>query len=191
MFDEVITGFGRLGAPFAAQHFGVTPDIITMAKGLTNAIVPMGAVAVRRDIHDTVVHGAAHGIELFHGYTYSGHPVASAAALATMTLFRDEGLAERAAALAPRWAEAVHSLAGEPHVIDVRSLGMIGAIELAPRDGAPGARGSDVMADCFWNERLLVRLTRDTIALSPPLIISEAQVDTLITGVRNALRRLA
>jgi beta-alanine--pyruvate transaminase len=191
IFDEVITGFGRLGAPFAAQHFGVTPDIITMAKGLTNATIPMGATAVRRGIHDAIIGGTPRGIELFHGYTYSGHPIATAAALATLQLYRDEAIFERAAAMAPVWTDAVHSLAGEPHVIDIRNIGIVGAIELAPRDGVVGARAMDAMTACFWDEDLLIRITGDIIALSPPLIISESQIGEIIDRVRRVLRTLA
>ncbi|MCC7053117.1 MAG: aspartate aminotransferase family protein [Gemmatimonadaceae bacterium] len=191
IFDEVITGFGRLGAPFAAQHFGVTPDMITMAKGLTNATIPMGATAVRRGIHDTVVGATARGIELFHGYTYSGHPIATAAALATLQLYRDEGIFERAAALMPLWEHAMHSLAGEPHVIDIRNIGIVGAIEMETRDGAVGARAMDAMNAAFWNEDLLVRVTGEIIALSPPLIVSESQVNEIMDRVRRVLRSLA
>ncbi len=191
IFDEVITGFGRLGAPFAAQHFGVTPDMMTMAKGLTNATIPMGATAVRREIHDTIVSASERGIELFHGYTYSGHPIATAAALATLALYRDEGLFERAAAMAPLWEQAVHSLRSEPHVIDIRNVGIVGAIEMATRDGLAGARAMDAMNACFWNENLLVRVTGDIIALSPPLIISESQVGDVIERVRRTLRSIA
>ena len=191
IFDEVITGFGRLGAPFAAQHFGVTPDMIAMAKGITNATIPMGATAVRRDIHDTIVSATERGIELFHGYTYSGHPIATAAALATLKLYRDEGLFERAAALAPVWEAAVHSLAGEPHVVDIRNIGLVAAIEMSTRDGLVGARAMDAMNACFWNENLLVRITGEIIALSPPLIVSESQIGEIIDRVRRALRRIA
>jgi beta-alanine--pyruvate transaminase len=191
IFDEVITGFGRLGAPFAAQRFGVTPDIITMAKGLTNGLIPMGATAVRRDIYDTVVNGAGAGIELFHGYTYSGHPVASAAGLATLKLYRDEGLFERASDLSGLWADSLHSLAHEPHVIDVRTLGLVGAIELECRGSEMGARGVDAMQASFWRENTLIRVTRDTIALSPPLIVSEAQIESIVDAVRRVLRTLA
>ena len=191
IFDEVITGFGRLGAPFAAQHFGVTPDMITMAKGITNATIPMGATAVQRDIHDTVVSASERGIELFHGYTYSGHPIATAAALATLKLYRDEGIFERAAALIPAWEAAMHSLQGEPHVVDIRNIGMVGAIEMATRDGTVGARSMDAMNGCFWDENLLVRITGEIIALSPPLIVSESQIGEIIERVRRVLRRLA
>ncbi len=190
IFDEVITGFGRLGAAFAAQHFGVAPDMITMAKGITNATVPMGATAVRREIHDTVVDATARGIELFHGYTYSGHPLATAAARATLQLYRDEDLFERAGAMAPLFEDAVHSLRGEPHVIDLRNAGLVGAIEMSSRDGVAGARAMDAMLSCFWDEDLLIRVTGDTIALSPPLIVSEAQVAEMIDKLRRVLRRL-
>jgi beta-alanine--pyruvate transaminase len=190
IFDEVITGFGRLGAPFAAQHFGVTPDMITMAKGITNATIPMGATAVRREIHDTVVAATERGIELFHGYTYSGHPIATAAALATLQLYRDEGLFERARMMAPLWEQAVHSLRGEPHVVDIRNIGIVGAIEMETRAGLLGARAMDAMNACFWNEDLLVRVTSDIIALSPPLIVSEVQIGEIIDRVRRVLRRI-
>ena len=190
IFDEVITGFGRLGAPFAAQHFGVTPDMITMAKGITNATIPMGATAVRREIHDTVVSASERGIELFHGYTYSGHPIATAAALATLKLYRDEGIFERAASLMPLWEQAIHTLADEPHVIDVRNIGVVGAIEMSTRDGTVGARAMDAMNSCFWDQDLLVRITGEIIALSPPLIVSESQVGEIIERVRRALRSI-
>jgi beta-alanine--pyruvate transaminase len=190
VFDEVITGFGRLGAPFAAQHFGVVPDLMTVAKGLTNAAVPMGAVLARRGIYEAVVGATEQGIELFHGYTYSGHPLACAAALATLGLYADEGLFARAAEIAPYWEEAVHSLRGRPHVIDVRNLGLVAGIELEPREGRPGARAGDLFADCF-ERGALVRVTGDTVALSPPLIIEKAQIDELVDAVGSALDRCA
>ncbi len=191
IFDEVITGFGRLGAPFAAQHFGVTPDMITMAKGITNAAVPMGATAVRGGIYETVVNATEKGIEFFHGYTYSGHPLAAAAGLATLELYEKEGLFERAASLAPVWEEAVHSLKGARHVVDVRNLGLVGGIELEPRAGAPGARGYDTFVSAFFDEGALIRVTGDIIALSPPLIIGEGQIEELIGKVRRAIERAA
>ncbi|HEY6061627.1 MAG TPA: aspartate aminotransferase family protein [Gemmatimonadales bacterium] len=190
IFDEVITGFGRLGAPFAAQALGVLPDMIGCAKGITNGAVPMGAVAVRRGIYDAIVDGAPAGIELFHGYTYSGHPLATAAGLATLELYRTEALFERARTLAPAWEGAVHALRGLPHVIDVRNLGLMAALELEPRPGAPGARGFDLFLDCFQHGAL-VRATGDVIAFSPPLIIERGQIDELFGLVADALRRLA
>jgi beta-alanine--pyruvate transaminase len=190
IFDEVITGFGRLGAPFAAQRFGVTPDLLTVAKGLTNGAVTMGAVLMRRDLQETVLAASSGGIEFFHGYTYSGHPLACAAAEATLDVYATDGLFERAAALAPRWEAAVHTLRDAPFVSDIRTLGLVAGIELAARDGAVGARGLAVLADCFAHG-LLVRVTGDTIALSPPLIVSEAQIQEMVTGVRSALERLA
>jgi beta-alanine--pyruvate transaminase len=190
IFDEVITGFGRLGAPFAADYFGVVPDMMTVAKGLTNAAVPMGAVFVRHGIYSTVVDSTPAGIELFHGYTYSGHPLAAAAGLATLELYQTEGLFERAASLAPQWEQALHSLRGLPRVIDIRNLGLVGGIELEPRAGAPGARGFDVFVDCF-NRGALIRVTGDIIALSPPLIIEERQIDELIGTVTDAIKAVA
>jgi beta-alanine--pyruvate transaminase len=190
VFDEVITGFGRLGAAFGAQRFGVTPDLMTVAKGLTNGAVPMGAVLLRRELHDTVLAASPAGIEFFHGYTYSGHPLACAAAEATLDVYAEERLFERAAALAPAWEAAVHGLRDAPFVTDIRSLGLVAGLELAARPGAPGARGLAILADCFAHG-LLVRVTGDTIALSPPLIVSEAQIHEIVDGVRAALGRLA
>ena len=189
IFDEVITGFGRVGAAFAAERFGILPDLMTVAKGITNGAVPMGAVIVRRGVYDTVVNAVESGIEFFHGYTYSGHPLASAAGLATLRLYREEGLFARAAELAPYWEEAMHSLRGLPHVIDVRNLGLVSGIELAPRPGAPGARALECHIDCF-NSGLLIRVTGDIIALSPPLIIEKGQIDHLVELLGAALRRL-
>jgi beta-alanine--pyruvate transaminase len=189
IFDEVITGFGRLGAPFAAQALGVVPDMITCAKGITNGAVPMGAVAVRRGIYETIVNSAPGGIELFHGYTYSGHPLATAAGLATLDVYRTEGLFERAKALAPAWEEAVHSLRGLPHVVDLRNLGLMAAIELEPRAGQAGARGFELFVDCF-NRGALVRAAGDAICLSPPLIIEPGQIDELFGVVQAGLKQL-
>jgi len=190
IFDEVITGFGRLGTPFAADYFGVVPDLMTVAKGLTNAAVPMGAVFVRHGIYDTVVNSAPTGIELFHGYTYSGHPLAAAAGLATLELYRTEGLFERAASLAPYWENALHSLRGLPHVIDIRNLGLVGGIELEPRAAAPGARGFDVFIQCF-NRGALIRVTGDIIALSPPLIIEKRQIDELVGTLTDVIKSVS
>jgi beta-alanine--pyruvate transaminase len=190
VFDEVITGFGRLGAPFAADAFGVVPDLMTVAKGITNGAVPMGAVFARRAVHDAIVDGAAPGIEFFHGYTYSAHPLACAAALATLDVYEAEGLFARAAGLAPHWADAAHALGALPHVVDVRALGLVAGIELAPRDGAPGARAFDAFVECF-RRGLLVRVTGDTIALSPPLLFERTHVDQLFDTLGAVLREVA
>jgi beta-alanine--pyruvate transaminase len=189
IFDEVITGFGRLGTPFAAQFFGVTPDMMTVAKGLTNGAIPMGAVIAKRSIHDALMVGPEHLIELFHGYTYSGHPVACAAGLATLDIYEREDLFERAASLAPAWEEAVHTLRNSPHVIDVRNLGLVAGIELEPRPNEPGKRAYDVLVDCFENG-VLVRQAGDIIALSPPLIVDEAQIHQIVDGLAAALSRV-
>jgi len=178
IFDEVITAFGRLGSATAADHFGVRPDLIACAKGLTNATVPMGAVVAANHIHAAIVDAGPAGIELFHGYTYSAHPLACAAAIATLDLYVADGLFGRAAALAPHFAAAVHALRGHRHVVDIRSLGLVAGIELAPRDGAPGVRATELFQRAF-DSGLLVRVTGETIALSPPLIISEAQIDEI------------
>ncbi|MET0239863.1 MAG: aspartate aminotransferase family protein [Sphingobium sp.] len=190
IFDEVITGFGRVGAATAAEFFGVTPDIITLAKGLTNGSVPMGAVAVAREIHDTIIDAAtAPGIEFPHGYTYSGHPLAAAAGIATLRLYAEEGLFARSARMAPLWEAAVHSLASARHVIDVRNLGLIAGIELAPREGAPGARGIEMFRRCF-QEGLLLRCTGDILAMSPPLIVEEEQMAEMVGTIRDVLEAL-
>ena len=190
IFDEVITGFGRLGTPFAAQRFDVLPDMITMAKGLTNGAVPMGAVAARKEIYDAFMHGPDNAIELFHGYTYSAHPVACAAGIATQQIYQREGLLTRAAEMADYWADAVHSLKGLPHVIDLRNLGLIGAVELESIPGKPGARAFDVFVRAF-DKGILIRTTGDIIALSPPLIIEKQHVDELIGKLAEVLRETA
>jgi len=190
IFDEVITGFGRLGAVTAAERFGIRPDIVTTAKGLTNGAVPMGAVFVGDGIHDAFMAGPEHAIELFHGYTYSGHPLACAAAAAALDVYQDDGLFTRANDLARVWEEAIHGLKGEPHVIDLRNLGLAGAVELAPRPDAPGQRAYDAFLDCYENG-VLVRTTGDILALTPPLIINEAEIGRLVETIRTALRRIA
>jgi beta-alanine--pyruvate transaminase len=190
IFDEVITGFGRLGTPFGAQYFDVLPDMITAAKGLTNGAVPMGAVFVRDGIYDTFMKGPESAIELFHGYTYSAHPVACAAGLATQQIYAREGLLTRGAELAKKWEDAVHSLRGAPHVIDVRNLGLVAAIEFESRAGAPGARGYDVFVKAF-EKGILVRASGDIIALSPPLIVEPAHIDELITRLNEVVRAVA
>jgi beta-alanine--pyruvate transaminase len=187
IFDEVITGFGRLGQPFGAQYFDVMPDMITAAKGLTNGAIPMGAVFVRKHIYDTFMNGPENAIELFHGYTYSAHPVACAAALATQDIYEREGLLTRAGKLAKSWEDAVHSLRGLPHVIDVRNLGLVAGIELESRPGAVGARAYEVFVKAF-EKGLLVRISGDVIALSPPLIIESAHIDQIVTMLSELLR---
>lgn len=189
IFDEVITGFGRLGAPFASDFFGVKPDILTMAKAITNAAVPMGAVACSRTIYDTILASSDTPIELFHGYTTSGHPLACAAGIATLNVYRDEGLFERAASLAPYWEEAMHSLRDAPHVIDIRNLGLIGGIELEPRPGAATHRALEAFRKCF-DAGVLIRVTGDIIAFSPPLIIEKSQIDQIADTLRAALQQI-
>ena len=188
IFDEVITGFGRTGSAFAAQEFDVVPDIITCAKGLTNGAVPMGAVIVKREVHDAFMSGPPGSIELFHGYTYSAHPIACAAGLATQKLYRD-GLFERSRAMAPYWSDAVHGLKGRKNVVDLRAYGLVAGIELEPRVGSPGARGYDAMVAAF-NAGLLIRTTGDTIAMSPPLIIERAEVDRIFETLAPIIDRL-
>jgi beta-alanine--pyruvate transaminase len=189
IFDEVITGFGRLGSAFAARYFDVKPDLITMAKAITNATVPMGAIAVSRDIHDTIVAAADSPIELFHGYTMSGHPLACAAGLATLETFREENLFERAAELAPYWEDAIHSLKGARHVLDIRNLGLIGGVELEPRPGAPTERALEAFRKCF-DAGVLIRTTGDILAFSPPLIVEKPQIDQIVDTVRNVLQTI-
>lgn len=186
IFDEVITGFGRVGKPFAANRFGVTPDLMTTAKGLTNGAIPMGAVFAADFIHDAFMHGPEAVIELFHGYTYSGHPVAAAAGLATLDIYEQEGLFERTLEMEPIWQDALHSLKGTRNVKDIRNIGLIGAVELEARE-APGTRGYDVFHHCYWKGNALVRCTGDTIAMSPPLIINEAQIDQLVSTLKKAI----
>ena len=190
IFDEVITGFGRLGKATAAEYFGVKPDILTLAKGLTNGAVPMGAVAASREVFDTIVDNAAPGIEFTHGYTYSGHPLAAAAGIATLDVYAEQQLFENAAGLADYWQAALHSLRGQRHVIDVRNLGLVAGVELEPRPGAPGARATDLFRTCF-DEGLLVRVTGDIIALSPPLILEKAHIDEIVERLAGVLARTA
>jgi beta-alanine--pyruvate transaminase len=189
IFDEVITGFGRLGSSFAAEHFDVMPDMITCAKGLTNGVIPMGAVLATAEIHDAFMQGPEHMIELFHGYTYSGNPIAAAAGIATLDTYAEEGLFQRAADLETYWQDALHSLKGLPHVIDIRNMGLIGAIELEPIAGAPTKRAFDAFLKCY-DKGVLVRTTGDIIALSPPLIIEKDHIDTLIGTLADVLKTL-
>ena len=191
IFDEVITGFGRLGKATASEFFGVTPDLITMAKAINNAAIPMGAVAAHRNVHDTIVHGGpANAIELFHGYTYSAHPAAAAACIATQDIYEREALFERSAAMAPVFEKAIHSLKGEPNVKDIRNLGLVGGIELQSREGAPGTRAYDAFLKCFQNG-VMVRFTGDTLTFSPPLIVEDSHIDQIFETVRKAIREVA
>ena len=191
IFDEVITGFGRLGAPTASAYFGVTPDLLTMAKAINNAAVPMGAVAASRAVHDAVINaGAANAIEFFHGYTYTAHPAAAAAAIATLDIYKRDRLFERAKELSGAFEDAVHELRGAAHVKDIRNLGLVAGVELESRAGAPGARAYDVFLKCF-EAGVLVRYTGDILAFSPPLIIEERQIEQIFSTVRDALRGVA
>jgi beta-alanine--pyruvate transaminase len=189
IFDEVITGFGRLGSSFAAEHFGVLPDLMTTAKGLTNGVIPMGAVLTTAAIHDAFMQGPENLIELFHGYTYSGNPIASAAGLATLETYREEGLFERAAALSPYWEDALHSLKGTPHVTDIRNMGLIGAVELEPIAGAPTKRAFSAFLKAY-EKGIMIRTTGDIIAMSPPLIIEKEHIDQLIGTLKDVLDSL-
>ncbi len=186
IFDEVITGFGRLGASFAAERFGVVPDLITVAKGLTSGVVPMGGVLVRRELYDAFMSGPEEAIELFHGHTYSGHPVAAVAALAALEVYRDQDLFARARRLEPILEDALHALRGARHVIDVRNLGLVGAVELEPAAGAPGRRGAAVFRGCFDRDAI-VRTTGDTIALSPPLTMEQTEIHQIVDTVGRVL----
>ncbi len=189
IFDEVITGFGRLGSAFAAEHFDVMPDMIVCAKGLTNGVIPMGAVLTTAAVHDAFMDGPEHMIELFHGYTYSGNPMAAATGLATLETYREEGLFQRAADMASYWEDGLHALRGLPHVTDIRNLGLIGAVELEPIPGKPTARAFAAFLAAF-EKGLLIRTTGDIIALSPPLIIEKAHVDQLFETLADVLRAL-
>jgi beta-alanine--pyruvate transaminase len=189
IFDEVITGYGRLGTPFGADYFDVVPDIMVTAKGLTNGVIPMGAVMVSAEIHDSFMNGPEHVIEFFHGYTYSGNPIASAAGLATLETYKDDGLLTRGAELAPKWESALHSLKGLPHVIDIRNIGLVGAIELEPIAGQPTKRAFAAFLKAF-EQGVLIRTTGDIIALSPPLIVSESQIDQIVSTLAGILKTL-
>lgn len=188
IFDEVITGFGRLGTPFAVDYFGVVPDMVTCAKGLTNGAVPMAAVFVQENIYNALMQGPESQIELFHGYTYSGHPVACAAGLATMDIYKREGLLTRGKELEKYWEDALFSLKGLTNVIDIRTIGLVGGVELAPCAGAAGQRGYEIFVDCFKNGAL-VRQTGDIIALSPPLIVEKDQIDVIVSKLADAIKR--
>jgi beta-alanine--pyruvate transaminase len=187
IFDEVITAFGRLGTPFGAHRFGVTPDIITTAKGLTNGVIPMGAVLVRDSVYDAFMTGPENMIEIFHGYTYSGHPVAAAAGLAAMDVYDEEGTFEQAAGLEQYFEDLLHSFADHKHVIDIRNFGLMGAIEMAPRDGAPGARGGEAHKKCFWDENLVIRNGMDTLQFSPFLNSNPDEMEQSFAAIRRVL----
>ncbi len=187
IFDEVICGFGRLGSPFAADHFNVLPDMMTVAKGISNGTVPMGAVFCRKHIYDAFMTGAEQMIELFHGYTYSAHPLACAASLATLDVYQEEGLFQRAASLAPYWEDAIHALKGVRNVIDLRNMGLVAAIEMEGIPDKPTARAYDCLVKCY-EKGVLIRTTGDTIALSPPLIIDKAQIDELVGTVTDVIK---
>ena len=189
IFDEVITGFGRLGSAFAAQHFNVLPDMMTTAKGLTNGVIPMGAVITTGEVHNAFMNGPEHMIELFHGYTYSGNPIAAAAGIATLDTYKQDGLFERAAELAPYWQDALHSLKGTRNVIDIRNMGLIGAVELEPIAGEPTKRAFSAFLKAY-EKGILIRTTGDIIAMSPPLIISKAEIDRLIGTLKEVLDTL-
>ena len=190
IFDEVITGFGRTGSAFGATTFGVTPDLMTLAKGITNGCVPMGAVLAKQSIHDVFMNGPEHLVEFPHGYTYSSHPLACAAGLATLETYADEGLLTRAAQLQAEFGAAVHALKGLPNVIDIRNFGLVGAVELSPRAGEPGKRAFDIFLDCY-ERGLMVRVTGDVVAISPPLIIESAQIGQIVDTLRGAIQRAA
>ncbi len=190
IFDEVITGFGRIGRPFGWQRFGVVPDLFTTAKGINSGTVPMGAVFARQGIYEAFMQGPQGAIEFAHGYTYSAHPLACAAALATLDVYRDEGLLTRAAQLERHFEDALHSLKGVRNVIDIRNIGLMGAVELAPRPDAPGARAYEAHLKAFFEEDLLIRYTGDIIALSPPLIVEPGQIDRIVQGLRSVLARM-
>ncbi|MGB6437527.1 MAG: aspartate aminotransferase family protein, partial [Bradyrhizobium sp.] len=191
IFDEVITGFGRLGYAFAAERYGVLPDMITFAKGVTNGAAPMGGVIVRDTIHDAFMSGPEHAIELAHGYTYSAHPLACAAGLATLDIYRDEKLFERARALEPKWADAILSLKNEPNIVDIRTVGLTAGIDLTSRPDQPGKRGFDALNSAFFDNDLMLRIAGDTLALTPPLIVSEAQVGEIVEKVAKVIRAVA
>lgn len=189
IFDEVITGFGRLGSAFAAQHFGVLPDMMTTAKGLTNGVIPMGAVLTTAAVHDAFMQGPEHLIELFHGYTYSGNPIAAACGIATLETYKEEGLFDRARELEGYWQDALHSLKGTRHVIDIRNMGLIGAVELEGIPGEPTKRAFTAFLKAY-EKGILIRTTGDIIAMSPPLIISKAEIDQLIGTLAEVLGTL-
>ena len=191
IFDEVITGYGRLGAAFAAERYGVIPDLITFAKGITSGSVPMGGVVARKGIYDAFMKGPEQVIELFHGYTYSAHPLACAAGLAALDIYRDEGLFERAKKLEPVWAQAAMGLKGLPNVLDIRTVGLMAGIDLAGRPDAVGRRGMDALVNGFHDHSIMFRISGDALAVSPPLIITEAQIGELFDRLAKVIKQVA
>ena len=191
IFDEVITGYGRLGYAFAAERYGVTPDMITFAKGITSGSVPMGGVLVRKGVYDAFMQGPEHVIELFHGYTYSAHPLACAAGLATLDLYREEGLFERARKLEKPWAQAAMALKGLPNVLDIRTVGLTVGIDLASRPDAVGKRVYDALVAGFFEHELMFRAVGETIALSPPLIMTESHMSEMFDKVATIIKQVA
>jgi beta-alanine--pyruvate transaminase len=190
IFDEVITGFGRLGYAFAAERYGVIPDMITFAKGITNGAVPMGGVLLKSEIYAAFEAKEDYAIDLFHGYTYTGHPLAAAAGLATLDLYRDEGLFERGLAIEPKFRNAVFGLKDAPHVRDIRSVGLAAAIELEPIPGVIGKRGYDALQKCFFEQNMVVRISGDTVVLIPALITTDTELARMAEGVRTVLNTL-
>jgi beta-alanine--pyruvate transaminase len=191
IFDEVITGFGRMGYAFAAERYGVVPDMITFAKGITSGSVPMGGVLVRKGIYDAFMQGPEHMVELFHGYTYSAHPLACAAGLATLDVYREENLFERARKLEPQWSQAAMGLKGLPNVLDIRPVGLTVGIDLASKPDGVGKRGFEALDSAFYDHDLMLRAVGDTLALSPPLIVSEAQIGEIFDKVAKVIKAVA
>ncbi len=191
IFDEVITGFGRLGHCFASERYDVTPDMITFAKGITNAAVPMAGVMASKKIYDAFMTGPEHMVELFHGYTYSGHPLAAAAGLATLDIYKDEGLFERAKKLEPAFADTMMSLKGEPNVEDIRTVGLLCGIDLAPIPGKPGLRGYEATERMYHDLDIYVRVAMDTLVVAPPLISTEADIGEMRDRLAKVLKAVA
>jgi beta-alanine--pyruvate transaminase len=191
IFDEVITGFGRMGYAFAAERYGVVPDMITFAKGITSGAVPMGGVIVRKGIYDAFMRGPEHVVELFHGYTYSAHPLACAAGLATLDVYREEDLFARAKKLEATWIDAAMGLKGLPGVLDIRAVGLVAGIDLASRPDAVGKRGFEIMDSGFNQEEITLRAVGDTLALTPPLIMTEGQIDEIFDKVAKLIRTVS
>jgi beta-alanine--pyruvate transaminase len=191
IFDEVITGFGRLGYAFAAERYGVIPDMICFAKGVTSGSVPMGGVITRKHIHDAFMKGPEQAVELFHGYTYSAHPLACAAGLAALDLYRDEDLFARAQKLEPKWADAAMTLKGLPNVLDVRQVGLTAAVDIASKPDGVGRRGYEAIERGFHEQGIMIRTAGDTLAVTPPLTVTEAQIDEIFDKLSTLIRQVA